>query len=110
MDVTEMSVSPQASMSSKSARSGGHVERDAVIGHALLDPQAEGAELARRTVEAEWVQPATRIAVAPLGGDAVARRGIDHGQLQGTHERPQQHALQSASRTMGYATSWPGPW
>ena len=61
-----------------------------MIGHALLDAQAEGAQLARRPVDALRVDPAAGVAVAPLGGDAVAPRGIGHGQLQGTHERPQQ--------------------
>ena len=68
----------------------GHVEGDAVVADAALDAQAEGADLARAS--AGRLDPAARMAVAPVRDDAERQAGVDHGALEGAHERPQEQA------------------
>ena len=61
-----------------------------MVGHAALDAQAEGADLARpRSVR---VDPAARMAVAPVGLDSERPAGVDHRVLEGPHERSEEEA------------------
>ena len=73
----------------------GHVEGDAVIRDAVLHAQPQGAQLAGKPLGAPGVHPAAGIPVATLGRDPVAAGRVRHGELEGAHERSQQHPLVS---------------
>ena len=88
---------------------GGDVERDAVVGDALLDAQAEraracaGPSAPRRRPSSRDSRRAAR--PARRSSRAVSTMAASRARTNGRSSSPQ-----SASRTMGYATSWPGPW
>ena len=82
---------PHGSMSSKSASADVHVERDAVVGDAPLDPDPQGADLAR--ARAVRVGPAARVAVTSSCLDAECRtrpahRGLEGADVGTEQERP----------------------
>jgi hypothetical protein len=69
------------------------VQGDSVVAHAALDPDSEGADLARGG--SGRIDPAAGMTVAPVGRDPERRARLDHRRLERPDERPDE---QSASR------------
>src|SRR5205823_3211163 len=73
------------------AQVGVDVQGDPVIAHAALDPEAQRPDLPRRPgrglAAGRATDPAARMAVTAVGGNAQLRAGRDHRLLERGHER-----------------------